>query len=187
MFSSRMPTVQARRRSHQNQMKRWLCDTNRRDTAADPDRGQLPVVLLFEGQTTRWWLHLAIEFSKDNRWLLSRIGVSAFHGLVSSDGTRILRAEWAGEGAPTRDGTSHAQPHWHFSSVLGRDEVTAEGADAVDLVLAMEHFHFAMCSTWHDHGGHETAFQDTRAVANWICGCVSYVRDELRLVSGRMV
>lgn len=125
-----------------------------------------------------------VEFNRDNLWLLSRIGVSVFHGLVSSDGARVLRAEWAGEDEPGRDGISHAQPHWHLSSVLGRDEI---GAEVGELVPAMEHFHFAMCSSWHDDGGHETAFRDTTAAANWICGCVSYVRNELQFVSDRMV
>jgi hypothetical protein len=142
----------------------------------------------------KYWLAilLELEYYMGEPYLMS-VSLVVFEGIDADDyKTPILRAEWASPSGADR--APHAQPHWHIYTPLpppGHSTVLGAGSDsllgAVALSPSLERFHFAMASHWHCGGAapqvHHLTSIDHRGFADWLQGCLEYVRGQLAYIN----
>lgn len=167
--------------------------------------GENRPILPMTGAIERW-LHVAVDLrATGGLWHVRHVSVGLLKGDLAAPSKRpLLRAEWMMTTEPENAG--HAQPHWHvlgaaeaddgqdgfaefvaassagFGDFLGRsspespdDDIEKESANA------FHHFHYAMVSDWHcvPSTGAQHALDDQQALAAWLKGCVSYIRQQL--------
>lgn len=169
-------------------------------------QGENRPILPMTGAIERW-LHVAVDLrATGGLWHVRHVSVGLFKGDLAAPSKRpLLRAEWMMTAGP--EPTGHAQPHWHvlgaaeaddgqggfaefvaassegFGGFLGR--YSPESPDDVDIEMesanAFHHFHYAMVSDWHrvPSTGAQHDLDDQQALAAWLKGCVSYIRQQL--------
>ncbi|MFA5397471.1 MAG: hypothetical protein WC346_15790 [Methanogenium sp.] len=141
-------------------------------------------------------ISLGVTFVKLERRLFLFSGISLKVYKYSPENFNcFLRAEWDA----LKEDSVHAQPHWHvdYMDVVSTKKETSGLAletepqefvgmghleEVGDLISELSKFHYAMASSWHVEGDHLVKLEDEDSLANWLKGCLGYIRSQLKFI-----
>jgi len=158
-----------------------------------PD-GRLAVPLLKNNKYS-FLISLGVTFVKlgSRSFLFSGISLKVYK-YSPENFNCFLRAEWDA----LKEDDVHAQPHWHIDyvdAVLTQKESSGLVFEIEpqefgmghlekvgDLISELSKFHYAMASSWHVKGDHLVKLEDEDSLANWLEGCLGYIRSQLEFI-----
>jgi hypothetical protein len=148
---------------------------------------------------------------KPESFQFSGVSIRVFKGLATEDKEPLFRAEWDVLKDDNNHAQPHwhiyksflmrdfdTSEKLSFESLLKSNEVQDFGASTEPNNFADENsdlkeqkdwddstkFHFAMASQWHEKGGKHRFDIDKDSLLCWLEGCIQYIQEQLRYVSG---
>ncbi|MGQ0655137.1 MAG: hypothetical protein ACT4P4_23215 [Betaproteobacteria bacterium] len=124
--------------------------------------------------------------------LISAAMMLAVRIAAADSPTPLVRAEWDAQGV-----VDHAQPHWHiYPRPAAQVELNLaeapelNGGDLQSLFWRTGGIHWAMAADWFVHAhaarAYEYDFKTIDSLANWLGGCLGYVRKQLEYIETKL-
>jgi len=140
-----------------------------------------------------FWIFIEISFNQsDKKTVNTFFSLSVFEGSSHEKSKiQLFRAEWD----TYNNNLFHPQPHWHFYSHDGienlvkdfADVINTEQSDFIQLVnkdkskgIEINKMHFAMSALWNQEiDGHIQSISKDSDLINWYQGLLSHIKTQL--------